>query len=150
MFDKQHPEINRFLDITQQLTALMEQEMDYLRSDQQAELAASHQRKEKLTSQYAIQMNLLRNRPEIMKSLSDVQRDKVKDATESLNQASEQNARMLKAAYDTSEKIMHIMLQVAKQHNRDAETYNVSGTMANSYTPVYGHAPTPLTMDQRF
>ena len=143
------PEIQRFMDLTYQINALMEQEIDYMRNHDNEKMEASQKRKDKLTGQYAVQMRLLDQKPELIRSLSRDAKDEFIAATRSLQSSAERNAQTIKSAYDTGQKIMMVMLEVAKQNNRNVDAYSGSGTMMPQFNKVYGHSPTPLTMDQR-
>lgn len=137
--------VTQILALTEQLSALLEMENEFLKQRQINKLTTKEAEKSKLSKLYALEMRAIAARPELLAGITNEQRTSLKTAATSFRALTADHARRLAHAKAVTEGLVKaIGDEVAKSH-QPSKGYSPAGHQ--QITGRYSR-PAALSLDQ--
>jgi dynactin complex subunit len=137
--------VDQLTQIVVRLDEVLVSETDVLKNHKPGKVVDFHEEKARLTNEFALQVNFLKNDPHLIDRAPAEQVNKLKSAMATLHERSDQNGRLLTAAKSVSDGFVKTVANVAAQKRAPQTGYGQSGAMTS--TP---HSSAPLSLDARF
>ncbi|MFC3229443.1 hypothetical protein ACFOGJ_19505 [Marinibaculum pumilum] len=125
--------VNDLLSLTEDLTQAMEAETDALRSmdmDRFGELSA---RKIGLANNYATLLWKMQKNPDALSGLPGREKDALRQATERMKVATQDNENAVRGAHEASQILMNAIAKAAQDRRPAATTYGANGRTSAAY-----------------
>ena len=121
------------------LTKVMDQEIDLLKQRNYKAMNDVRTQKVRLLRDYYLQHQILGQNPDILKLAQQDKRVKLRTMADHFAQATDRNARELKAAVTATQSLLQTIMDSARRENRRSECYvdtRKDPFMLGSYSPV--------------
>lgn len=141
-------QVNDLLHVTSRLITVLEREVALLRSVPSTELEQLQQEKSTLTAAYESQARSLAGQPRLLEALEPVLRSELARVSGRFQSALAANERALRAARDTSQRVLQAIADEIDKTQRENAGYSSSGQTASAARP--GSAPpVSIAVDKR-
>ncbi len=145
-------ESNRIADlvqITNRLSDLLERESEYLRARKLAEMESVRDSKFALSAAYETHVRALRSQPEMLTAVTPELRAQLKAAFDRFEKILGENERGLRAAKETSDRVLQAIAEEVDRQHRDNLAYSANGYASGSSMPG-SRSPVSVAVDKRF
>ena len=125
--------------IAEELVALMEKEVGLIENRKIPEHAELLKRKQRLAIDYRASVKTLTLQPEILKQIPETLRVKAKVAVQKLNEVSDRNAKILRAAITALQRLIQSIIAIVKDEVLPKNSYTnhqAAGRMMGTYSPT--------------
>lgn len=143
---------NRIADlvqITNRLSDLLEHESAILRTRKLTDMEAVRQDKIALSATYETHVRTLRSQPDMLADATPEMRQKLKAAFERLEKDLGENERGLRAAKETSNRVLRAIADEVDRQRRENMAYSPNGY--SSVQPIANsQAPVSVAIDEHF
>ena len=117
------------IDVTESLTAVIDQENALLQELRVKEIGALQQEKTSLSGLYELRMREAIQDAVAFKAVAPEVRDRLRNASEAFDRSAQRNARALKAALEMNTRMVHKIAQLATRQETRPNGYGASGTV---------------------
>lgn len=124
----------RIINLIDELVLLMNDEIPIVEQRRRNEHAELLKRKQRMTLDYRASLKTFVMQPELMRQVSPELAKRAKDAAARLSEATENNARSLRAIMTASQKLVQSIVSLVKKEVMPAMTYSKS--QEGSYSPI--------------
>lgn len=137
--------VQQFLQITRDLTRLIEQESDLLKRKRPSGLSAFEAEKRRLSTAYTKAVGALRINKDALGALTDDDKAELKGAIETFEAALKAHGRLVLRLKTVSEGIVRAVGREVEKRNRPVSSYQGNAQMR---PPAPAAAPTSISLDQ--
>ena len=142
-------DITGLLKVTSRLIGVLEREIEMLRAMKPSELQSLQQDKIVLTAAYEAQVRVLKDRPELLEDMAPALRAELRNAIGKFQDSLAENERALRAAKDTTERVLHAIAEEVGRKRRENAGYSALSA-ADAPTRSSSHEPISFAFDQTF
>jgi len=130
--------LTRIVALIDDLVAVLNEEIPLVEERKRVEHAELLKRKQRLTLDYRASLKAVVLQPELLQQVPEDLRIKARVAGDKLAEASERNARVLRAIMTASQRLVQSIVAIVKDEVLPKSGYqNIqAGQMANSYSPT--------------
>lgn len=139
-------EIQAFLQASENLAKILQQEIQYVKNKEFQAMENLQAQKNKAVTSYGQQLTLVKP---IIPMLDTVTKAHALHVTEQLNLIAEENTLLLKSAHDDSQRILSVLHDVAQKTQKKFKAYGSNGVYGAMPVQAYANSAVPLTHDQR-
>ena len=141
--------VNDLIKITSRLIAVLEREVELLRTTRPAEIEDLQQEKTVLTAAYESQAKSLAGRPELLDGVQPVLRTELTQTIDKFQSTLAKNERALRAARDTTHRVLKAIADEIDRKRRENAGY---AAVNNGAAPAQPGAQRPVSVaiDERF
>ena len=119
-----------------ELLKLLQKEEQLVKADKVREIEVLIPRKNDLAQFFQNQKEVLKNNPEIISSLSDAEKQELKDLAQKLHEASVTNEREIAKAMLFSEQLIKIIYEIVSKKIGPVKTYNKKGANESKFMRI--------------
>jgi formate dehydrogenase assembly factor FdhD len=132
------PNLDYLLEITEQLTQLIEQEISALTSDHTRDISCFEKEKARLSLAYSKEMNLVRNHPDQVANWPDDMIEELKRRTQNFQKALKVHVATLDRAKGVTETVLQSIGKHVAERTRPVIGYgkDANQRLANARAPV--------------
>jgi hypothetical protein len=140
--------VNDLLQVTSRLIAVLDREVELLRTASSTELETLQEEKAKLTVAYESQARSMAGHPELLEALQPVLRAELERVTSRFQSAISANEVALRAARDTTQRVLQAIADELDKNRRNNTGYSATGYGS---TASYGGGgqPVSIAVDRR-
>jgi flagellar biosynthesis/type III secretory pathway chaperone len=140
--------VNDLLQVTSRLIAVLDREVELLRTTPSTELEALQEEKARLTVAYESQARSMAGHPELLEALQPVLRAELERVTSRFQSAISANEVALRAARDTTQRVLQAIADELDKSRRNNAGYSATGYGS---TTSYGGGgqPVSIAVDRR-
>ncbi len=142
-------QITELLKITGRLIGVLEREIEVLRAMQPAEIEALQQDKITLSAAYEAQIKSLAGQPRILEAVQPTLKAEFEAVTRKFQSTLAANERALRAARDTSQRVLEAIAYEIDRKRRENTGYSAGGYAAAASKSAFGQ-PVSVAIDERF
>ena len=147
---KMPPEVQEVIRITDTLIATVKEETSLIQNKKYKDAIGLQGEKAELLNAYAQAIAIMKSNPALKASLSPQEKQLLEDKVEELHHITILNEVTVTAAYETCQKIMLVVMDIAKKEQETNAPYSRAGTLyrpaAKAYTNHFG----AVAVDRRF
>lgn len=147
---KMPQEVQDVINITDQLIAIVKEETNLIQKKKYKEAIGLQDEKGELLNSYAQAIAIMKSNPSLKASLSLHEKKLLEDKVEELHQISILNEVTITAAYETCQKIMVVVMDIAKKEQQTNSPYSRAGTLYRPVTKAYTNNFGAVAVDRRF
>jgi len=121
------------------LTQVMDKEITLLKDREYVEMEALRTQKARLIREYQVQHQMLGQNPDLLKQAPLAVRERLVKTAGAFAQATERNAKELKAAVMATQSLLQTIMRAARKENRKTDCYGdprKDPMMLGSYSPM--------------
>lgn len=119
---------HELIDVTESLTAILDQENTLLTELRIKEIGALQQEKTSLSGLYELRMREAVQDAGAFNAVAPEVRDRLRVASEAFDQSAQQNAKALRAALEMNTRMVHKIAQLATKQETRPNGYGSNGT----------------------
>ena len=135
--------INDLLQVTSRLIAVLDREVELLRTASSTDLEALQAEKSALTAAYESQARSMAGHPELLEALQPVLRAELERVTNRFQSAVSANEVALRAARDTTQRVLQAIADELDKNRRENAGYTATGYGS---TASYGGGQPPVSI----
>ena len=140
--------VRELLEITKQLSAVLEREVEIVRAKDSSELPALHEDKRALCAAFEAQLKALGQPADARGEAPGARGQDLLVAIARFKKVLRRNEQTLRAARDTSERVLRAITEAVENKRGEAAGYGASGARVERSQRT-GTQPLPLAIDQR-
>ena len=143
-------EVQDVINITETLIKIVKEETHLIQKKKYKEAVQLQEQKGELLNSYAQAIAIMKSNPSLKASLSPNEKKLLEDKVEELHQMTILNEITITAAYDTCQKIMVVVMDIAKKEQQANASYSRAGTLYHPATKSYTSNFGAVAVDRRF
>ncbi len=140
--------IDDLIQVTSRLIAVLDREVELLRTMPSNGIEALQEEKSALTAAYESQARSLSGHPELLEALQPVLRAELERVTARFQSAVSVNEAALRAARETTQRVLQAIADELDKNRRDSAGYSAQGYAASSSRRTSGQ-PLSIALDKR-
>ncbi|MEB3703038.1 hypothetical protein Bealeia1_00272 [Candidatus Bealeia paramacronuclearis] len=143
-------EVQEVLNLTDTLIAIVKEETRLIQKRNYKEAVTFQNKKGELLNEYAQAIAIMKSNPSLKENLSSSEKKRLEDKAEELHQISILNEITITAAYETCQKIMVVVMDIAQKELKENAPYNRTGAFYKPITRAYSNSFGAISLDRRF
>lgn len=147
---KMPQEVQDVITITDRLIAIVKEETNLIQKKKYKDAVQLQEEKGELLNSYAQAIAIMKSNPSLKASLSPQEKKLLDDKVEELHQMTILNEVTITAAYETCQKIMVVVMDIAKKEQQTNAPYGRAGTLYRPVTKAYTSHFGAVAVDRRF
>jgi flagellar biosynthesis/type III secretory pathway chaperone len=125
------PLLEETIDITQRLTALLEREVELLKSLKPQDIRSLQQEKNQLAATYERLIRDVREKASLLAQVDGKLKERLRQTTHRFQMALAENERSIRAVKSVSERLMRVVVSAVAESKSRMPSYNRSGVASS-------------------
>ena len=141
--------VESVIRVASRLIAVLEQEVELLRTMKVSALGQIQEEKMRLVASYEEQVSALAAAPDTLRRIAPALQEEFAEIAERFDVAMTENRRALTAANEAQNRFMQSVVKAAEEKRASVQTYAADGGLPPAYATKTGSRPLSLTLDRQ-